>query len=96
MPLANRVTLIEVDPAESFAPLKNPTGSLSDSPELVQQALSDYARRHLAAAGISVAPEVTVELDAASILDDTDLVQLADSGKLPGNRIDQPLIVRAG
>lgn len=96
MPLANRVTLIEVDPAESFAPLKNPAGSSSDSPELVQQALSDYARRHLAAAGISVAPEVTVELDAASILDDTDLVQLADSGKLPGNRIDQPLIVRAG
>lgn len=95
MPLANRVTLIQVDPVESFAPLKNPTGSLSDSPEIVQRALSDYAHRHLATAGITVAPEVTVELDAASILDDSDLIRLANSGCFPGNHIDQPLIIRS-
>ena len=96
MPLANRVTLIEVEPAESFAPLKNPAGSSSDSPELVQEALCNYACRHLAAAGISVAPGVAVELDASTILDDSDLLRLAESGNLPGNRIDHPLLVRSG
>lgn len=96
MPLAERVTVAEVAAAEGFAPLKNPSGAASDSPETVRRAMVDYARRHLAAAGITVAAGIDVELDAATILDDDDLCQLAAAGSLPGNRIDHPSVVRAG
>jgi len=96
MPLAERVTVAEVAVAEGFAPLKNPSGAASDSPETVHQAMVAYARRHLTAAGITVADRVDVELDTGSILDDDDLRQLATSGSLPGNRIDHPQVVRAG
>ena len=95
MPLAERVTVAEVAVAEGFAPLKNPSGAASDSPEAVHQAMVAYARRHLTAAGITVADRVDVELDTGSILDDDDLRQLATSGSLPGNRIDHPQVVRA-
>jgi UDP-N-acetylglucosamine/UDP-N-acetylgalactosamine diphosphorylase len=95
MPLAERVTVVEVAAAEGFAPLKNPSGTASDSPETVRQAMVAYARRHLAAAGIAVADGIDVELDTASILDDDDLRQLAAAGSLPGNRIDHPQVVRA-
>ena len=96
MPLAERVSVVEVSAAEGFAPLKNPSGAVSDSPETVHRAMVDYARRHLAAAGITVADGIDVELDAATILDDDDLRQFAAAGSLPGNRIDQPQVVRAG
>jgi len=95
MPLANRVTVAEVTAAEGFAPLKNPSGSPSDSPESVRLAVVAYARRHLAAAGISVADGIDVELDTATILDDDDLRKLAAVGGLPGNSIDRPMVVRA-
>ena len=55
----------------------------------------NYAKRHLATAGISVAEEIDVELDAATILDDDDLRELAAAGRLPGNRIEQPQVVHA-
>ena len=96
MPLAERVTVVEVTAAEGFAPLKNPRGAASDSPETVRQALIAHARRHLAAAGITVADGIDVELDAATVVDDDDLRQLAAAGSLPDNRIDRPQVVRAG
>ncbi len=96
MPLAERVTVVEVDPAEGFAPLKNPPGAPSDSPETVRRALVAHARRHLTAAGMTVADGIDVELDATTILDDDDLRRLAAAGRLPGNRIDKPLVIRSG
>ena len=95
MPRAERVTVVEVSAAEGFAPLKNPSGAASDSPETVHRAMVNYAKRHLATAGISVAEEIDVELDAATILDDDDLRELAAAGRLPGNRIEQPQVVHA-
>ena len=95
MPLADSVTVVEIDPAEGFAPLKNPLGAAKDSPETVQQAINAYAIRHLARAGITVSPDTYVELDTASIFDDEDLRQISRSATFPENHIDCPQIVRA-
>ena len=95
MPLADSVTVIEIDPAEGFAPLKNPSGAAKDSPETVQQAINAYATRHLARAGITVSPDTHVELDTASIFDDEDLRLISKSATFPNNHIDCPQIVRA-
>ena len=89
------MTVVEIDPAEGFAPLKNPSGAANDSPETVRQALNAYAIRHLEQAGIVVASGVHVELDAASVFDDKDLRLIAKSGIFPKNRIDRPRIIRA-
>jgi UDP-N-acetylglucosamine/UDP-N-acetylgalactosamine diphosphorylase len=62
MPLARRVLPVEVDAAEGFAPLKNPSGSASDSPEHVRAAMVHLARRRCLEAGIDVAEGVSVEL----------------------------------
>ena len=95
MPLADSVSVIEIDPAEGFAPLKNPSGAAKDSPETVQRAINAYAIRHLARAGITVSPDTYVELDTASIFDDEDLRQISRSATFPENHIDCPQIIRA-
>jgi len=95
MPLAASVTVVEIDPAEGFAPLKNPSGAAKDSPKTVRQALNAYAIRHLKQAGIVIASGVNVELDAATVFDDEDLRLIAKSGIFPKNRIDGPRIIRA-
>ena len=90
MPLADRVTVIEIEARDGFAPLKNPAGSAADAPEHVHAALVDHARRLLAAAGVTVADGIDVELDAATILDATDI-----AAALPrGTHIDTPRVIR--
>jgi len=95
MPLADSVTVVEVNPAEGFAPLKNPSGAAKDSPETVRQALNAYAIRHLERVGISVKSGVHVELDTSSIFDDEDLRLISKSGIYQKNHIDAPRIIRA-
>lgn len=90
MPLAERVCLVEIEPEQGFAPLKNPTGSASDAPEHVRAALVSHARRLLEKAGVSVDDGVDVELDAGSILDEADIATVL----APGSRIDRPLVVK--
>ena len=90
MPLADRVTVVEIEARDGFAPLKNPAGSAADSPEHVHAALVDHARRLLAEAGITVAEGIDVELDAATILDATDIAAV-----LPrGTHITAPRVIR--
>lgn len=89
LPLAERVCLVEIDPTEGFAPLKNPAGSATDSPEHVRAALVNRARAVLAEAGVAVADGVDVELDATTVLDARDVAAVAP----PGLRIDTPTIV---
>lgn len=90
MPLADRVTVVEIEARDGFAPLKNPAGSAADAPEHVHAALVDHARRLLAAAGVTVADGIDVELDAATILDATDI-----AAALPcGTHIDTPRVIR--
>jgi len=90
MPLARRVTVVEIEARDGFAPLKNPAGSAADAPEHVHAALVDHARRVLAEAGVTVAEGIDVELDAATILDATDIAAV-----LPhGTHIDTPRVIR--
>jgi UDP-N-acetylglucosamine/UDP-N-acetylgalactosamine diphosphorylase len=89
MPLATKVCLIEVDPAEGFAPLKNPPGAAADAPEHVRAALVAHARRLLERSGARVADGIDVELDAVAILDEADIAREIP----PGTRIERPLVV---
>lgn len=90
MPQADRVTVVEVEARDGFAPLKNPAGSAADAPEHVHAALVAHARRLLAEAGVTVADGIDVELDAATILDAADI-----AAALPrGTHIDTPRVIR--
>ncbi len=91
MPLARRVCLVEIDPAEGFAPLKNPPGAAADTLAHVQAALDAHARRILHRAGVVVADGVGVEL-APWILDEADL----DAVIPPGSRIERPTVIGSG
>jgi UDP-N-acetylglucosamine/UDP-N-acetylgalactosamine diphosphorylase len=91
MPLARRVCLVEIDPAEGFAPLKNPPGAAADTLAHVQAALDAHARRILHRAGVVVADGVGVEL-APWILDEADLDALLS----PGSRIERPTVIGSG
>lgn len=89
MPLATAVTLVEIDAAEGFAPLKNAAGAASDTADHVRAAMVDHARGLLARAGVRVAEGVAVELAASRIIDQTDIASLVP----PGTVIDRPLVV---
>jgi UDP-N-acetylglucosamine/UDP-N-acetylgalactosamine diphosphorylase len=86
-PLARRVTSVTIDPAEGFAPLKNPSGSEADSPEHVRRAMVTQARRLLERVGVAVAEGIDVEL-APSVIDEFDLRHIAS-----GSRIERPCVV---
>jgi len=86
-PLARRVTTVMIDPAEGFAPLKQPSGSTADSPEHVRRAMVTQARRLLSRVGVAVADGIDVEL-APSIIDEFDLRHMT-----PGSRIERPCVV---
>lgn len=89
MPLARRVTLVEIDAAEGFAPLKNAPGAAADTAEHVARAMIAHAGRLLARAGITVAEGVPVELAADRIIDERDVATLLP----PGSVIRQACIV---
>jgi len=88
MPLARRVCVVEIDPAEGFAPLKNPPGAAADTLAHVQAAMVSHARRVLARAGVDVAAGVTVEL-APWILDESDVAAILP----PGSRLGRDSVV---
>ena len=91
MPLARCVCLVEIDPAEGFAPLKNPPGAGADTLAHVQAALDAHARRLLHRAGVVVPAGVGVEL-APWILDEADLAAVL----APGSRIERPTVIGGG
>ena len=80
MPVAKRVCVVEIDPADGFAPLKNPPGAAVDAPEHVHAALVDHARRLLHRAGVGVADGIDVELAADVILDEEDVRSTLPAG----------------
>jgi len=91
LPLARRVCVVELEPGEGFAPLKNPSGAAADTPEHVREALIARDRAILAAAGVTVDEGVVVELDAATILDADDVTLALP----PGTRISASAVIRA-
>ena len=62
LPSANNAVVVEVDPPNHYAPLKNAPGSASDSPEHVQQALSVMYTAWLTQAGAVVQKDVPIEI----------------------------------
>ena len=61
-PAARSALVVEVDPAEAFAPLKNAPGAKTDSPEWVRAQMIAQATRRLEAAGAKVAAGTPVEI----------------------------------
>ena len=62
LPSAERAIVVEIDPKEGFAPLKNASGAASDTPEFVREYLIALHTKWLASAGVEVADGVPVEI----------------------------------
>jgi UDP-N-acetylglucosamine/UDP-N-acetylgalactosamine diphosphorylase len=62
LPAAERTLVVEVRPSEAFAPVKNASGSATDTPETSRQAISDLHRQWLEQSGVRVAQGVQVEI----------------------------------
>lgn len=60
---ASRALVVEADPAEAFAPVKNPDAERSDNPRLAKQAMTALHRRWLRAAGATIHDTVPVEIN---------------------------------
>jgi UDP-N-acetylglucosamine/UDP-N-acetylgalactosamine diphosphorylase len=90
LPLAERWTVVETSHREEFAPLKNASGA--DSPQAVEQALSDQAADWLTAAGATVprrpdgSAAVALEVSPLYALDAEELATRVR----PGTQIDGP------
>lgn len=61
--VAERALVVEADPAEAFAPVKNSDGEETDNPRLAKAAIQALHRRWLQAAGVKVADTVPVEIN---------------------------------
>lgn len=86
LPYAERAIVVEGDPKECFAPLKNAPGQPEDTPESVQAQMSELYTRWLRSVGVEVADGVPVEISPLFALDAEQL-----QGKIPpGARISQP------
>jgi len=78
LPMAKRALVVESDPKEVFAPVKNADGAAADTPTTVKQAISSLHRGWLKQAGATVADHVTVEIHPNWALDAEDVIQRVD------------------
>ncbi len=62
LPMARNALVVEVDPANSFAPVKNALDAESDTPHTAQTAMMQQARKWLRAAGARIEDSVPVEI----------------------------------
>jgi UDP-N-acetylglucosamine/UDP-N-acetylgalactosamine diphosphorylase len=69
LPSAKRAIVVEVDPAQGFAPVKNAPGAKTDSPETVKKSMAALYKDWLVDAGAEVAEGVTVEISPLFALD---------------------------
>lgn len=63
LPLAAHALVVEADPAEAFAPVKNADDEPTDNPRLARAAMMARDRRMLRSLGAKVADEVPVEIN---------------------------------
>jgi UDP-N-acetylglucosamine/UDP-N-acetylgalactosamine diphosphorylase len=63
LPWAKQALVIEADPAEAFAPVKNADGEPTDTPTTARRAMIARDTRLLASAGMDVAEGVAVEVN---------------------------------
>ncbi len=73
LPLAKNAFVVEGDPAEIFAPVKNADGAEVDTPAHSKQAICGLHRRWLEAAGATLADGVCVEIHPDWALDERDV-----------------------
>jgi UDP-N-acetylglucosamine/UDP-N-acetylgalactosamine diphosphorylase len=69
MPSADRAVVVEVDPVEHFAPLKNAPGEMEDTPQTVKAQLIALHSKWLARACAKVRTGVPVEISPQFALD---------------------------
>jgi UDP-N-acetylglucosamine/UDP-N-acetylgalactosamine diphosphorylase len=86
LPLAKRALVVEADPAEAFAPVKNSDDESTDNPQTAKNAMMAQCRRLLRAAGVKVSDDVPIEINP---------LWASTSGEIasklaPGNAIDRP------
>jgi len=63
LPNAQNALVVEADPADAFAPVKNSDSEATDNSRLAKAAMMAQARRHLRAAGIQIADDIPVEIN---------------------------------
>jgi UDP-N-acetylglucosamine/UDP-N-acetylgalactosamine diphosphorylase len=86
LPQAKTALVVEADPAEAFAPVKNATGAAADTPETARAAMIERDRRLLRQAGVDCAPDVAVEINPLWAYDVAEIRH-----KLPANfRVSAP------
>ncbi|MDD3470834.1 MAG: UTP--glucose-1-phosphate uridylyltransferase [Thermoguttaceae bacterium] len=90
LPEARRSIVVEIDPADGFAPLKNATGGKADTPEDVRAAMIALHTRWLRSAGVQVAENTPVEISPLYALD----VEELQAKVAPGTTISQPTYLR--
>jgi UDP-N-acetylglucosamine/UDP-N-acetylgalactosamine diphosphorylase len=78
LPNARNALVVEVSEADAFAPLKNASGAVKDTPETCQAAMVNRHRRWLKEAGAHVHPHVSVEISASFALDANELAGKID------------------
>jgi UDP-N-acetylglucosamine/UDP-N-acetylgalactosamine diphosphorylase len=86
LPLSKNALVVEADPAEAFAPVKNSDNDPTDNPRLAKDAMIALAQRQLRAAGVEIADDVPVEINPlwAGTVEEIKL-------RLPpGTKIEQP------
>jgi UDP-N-acetylglucosamine/UDP-N-acetylgalactosamine diphosphorylase len=72
LPLARQALVVEADPAEAFAPVKNSDDEKTDNPRTAKAAMMALHRRWLREAGAKIADDVSVEINPlwASTIDE--------------------------
>jgi UDP-N-acetylglucosamine/UDP-N-acetylgalactosamine diphosphorylase len=80
IPWAEGAIVVEIDPAEGFAPLKNAPGAAEDTPEFVQARMAAQHRRWLQQAGAKVAKDIAVEICPLWALDAEEVAQKIEPG----------------
>ena len=77
LPMAQRAVVIEVDPAEAFAPVKNAASAKTETAETSRQAMVAQAQRRLNEVGVAVPDTSVVEICPGLALDAERLKQVA-------------------
>lgn len=90
LPFAENAFVVEGNPAEVFAPVKNADGAATDTPAAAKQQIVDLHKSWLEAAGVRVADQVRVEINARVALGPDEVAAAVGDGRLPaaGSTID--------
>lgn len=90
LPAARRALAVEVDPTETFAPVKNSLAEPVDNPATVQAQMMALHRRWLRSAGARVADDVPVEVSPLFALD----AEQTQARVRPGSVFSAPTYLR--